>query len=169
MVLLNSIFGSQTKPPEGYHEASKRGNLKRYIKKTEVGTREATCEDLSKLKMVPIFGYTKKNDTERFYSYFPVVSLYYGVAGMCNTISEVFTRIIKNDNSIIGNVSRKTDFDNKWILEDREIQKIELKAIHKLAVLAHSICIYIRSLITFLQLGILFAPFDFLVGYRKKA
>lgn len=107
----------------------------------------------------------------RVLGYLPIFALYTGALDMVNSIEMIYRRVIKNENSF--NVKVKTQDDDKhFITITRHIHPVNLNPRERAAILGLGLALFIRGLITFCQIGIVFLPLDFIfnayVG-REKA
>ena len=183
MGLLEALgMRGEATPPKEYHEHWKHKEIngkgyRTFVREEKQPRRPGVCADLNHL-VEPLIGYTKsKNgdffcgytqDNGRFYGYFPISGFYAGRMQMWQAIQTIFEKVFKNDNSFVEKTVKTIDEKNGWILKTRKIVKVELNFVQRLYVLSHSIALYMRGLITFLQLGFVFAPFDLVRGYHKK-
>ena len=122
-------------------------------------------------------------DRDRFQGYFPIFSLATGLMDMCNALETVYSRVILQCNEateIIKTDMVKNSYSNRVSIgttavvgksfQHKKIMKLNLSAEQKMSIVARCVLVWMRGLITFCQLGIIFAPFDAIANrYYKKA
>jgi len=175
-----NFFGTkEVEIPKGY---SQDWQTKAYYKEQEGEKRAATTRDIEQLHLPALLGdnpsehrKTEEGDFTRFGGYFPLFGFYTGVIDMGQAISMVYNRVVRGDNKVRDLISSEKlekvkNHEGPVTLEKRAVVKVDLSASQKLNIVAKSILLWARGLITFCQLGIVFAPFDAAASwYYKKA
>lgn len=102
----------------------------------------------------------------RFGGYLPIIGFYAGYGDMQRSLAMIYSRVILNNNQVSQVETIERNNEKRFVLLKITDYKAELSQTQRAALLAMSIALFIRGIITFCQLGFLFIPFDLLsAGY----
>jgi len=172
-------YFSGVEVPKGYVKDPNQAD--QYIKQQLGKERAASSEDAC-LRTWAVLGnngdQVKKEDqeklaTQRFFGYFPILGFDAGKMDMTAAVSQVYSRLvagnvehgIKSSDRVLKDVKGHT---KPVTLKTITYSEIHLTFCQKINILARSIFLYTRGLITFCQLGVVFAPFDAAVNWYYK-
>jgi len=161
---MSSVSATPETNLDGFNLDHEGPRIKFYSKEVR---QPASWSDLSKLNGLP-FGsinrqkipYSYFSET-RFYGYFPIAGFYYGFLEFMSGLENGYTRVHKAKNSL-HTVEKIGD------LHKRTITVLKFTPAQSAVLLLAAIAQCIRGVITFCQLGILFAPFDFIANQFQK-
>lgn len=140
------------------------------IKHRSSSPEESTIHPLKYLRGMtyPIGLIAEKADDwfDRILGYFPIFGFYNGLKEMALGINLLYHRCIQNRNDV-GYWSIEKNPLRKEILRKVTYFKTKLCWTQRLTLLAFGLALFIRGVLTFLQLGVLFLPFDLLFDSLK--
>lgn len=173
--MFENILG--TGIPEGYRrDYNFNSDKERYVREGKGELRFASSEDIKKLNLPSILGDNpvfyepkdsdeKPGDVERFGGYFPLFGFYSGGKDMWTAISTLYDRVIVQNNKVTDETKEQK---GKITLVDRTVVKVNLSAVQKASLVARCAMVWVRGLITFCQIGVVFAPFDAVANWWYK-
>jgi len=100
------------------------------------------------------------------YGYFPIAGFYTGAMEIMEATNDIYNNVIANQGRFETSEEVK-DEKTGSTLKKRTIHIVEFSLAQRATILLVSVASYIRGFVTFLQLGILFAPLDFVGNFCK--
>ena len=159
------MFSRNTEPttPEGFKFDSKSygddGKISHYNYSKEVKGK-ANWGDFRKIELLSPVGYNESIGERRFYGYFPIAGFYTGAMEIMEATNDIYNNVIANQGRFETS-EKVNDEKTGSTLKKRTIHIVEFSLAQRATILLVSVASYVRGLVTFCQLGILFAPLDF--------
>lgn len=106
-------------------------------------------------------GLDKDDMVLRCIGYFPVGGFFAGIKDIVDSIQMIYYRVIKHSNTLSRWETTRDDA-NRILITTRHIHPVDLSLNKKLAIVGLGISLFVRGLLTFCQVGVIFLPFDML-------
>jgi hypothetical protein len=121
--------------------------------------RKAHWADFRKFESISPVGYNKENQEARFYGYFPICGFYTGAVELYDATNMLYKSIVLGQYTVYKEKEIKNE-QGKTLIRKRLTQVLEFTPAQRVALAVLQFGNYVRGLVTFLQLGVVFAPFD---------
>lgn len=107
----------------------------------------------------------KGRKNTHFLGYIPGSALIAGGSEVARSTMTLYNRVVKDENKF---KTVKVTREGENLLVTKTVTKLQLSALQKTAIVMLSLASYIRGIITVLQLGIVFVPFDLIASRYQK-